>query len=282
MNCRKARRMIQEFLDSGEERLPAPLMSHTRECARCRDELRAMREANLLLQEWETAPLQQEVMEQTIQHVHEIIHRSRAAERPRTWVWRTAFAGVGLTLFCLGVAIGAWALPRPVRVVEKTVEVPIIVEKEVLVEVPVEVPVVEEKVVIRYVRVRQPGPRPVEVVRVDDERKPTLPEQLVLTQPEETAPDGPDADLPQDDPGPSKSSGVFHQLFVRAHGADGGAAVAIRDDSDGLTNLSWKPRDSVGAETETVYRVFVRRQPVGQQPLGIGAGNAATAETSGT
>ncbi len=148
MNCRTARRLMHELLD-GDCADQSGLDSHLAECEACRAEMSRLRHVHESVAEAVGRPPDQPDLAEDMSGIWHAV-RARGLgpaqpDRPRTWA-AGAFGLAAALLFGLGLWAGGSLWPREVQVVRVVTETKII-------EKSIEVPVVEERIVIQRVPV---------------------------------------------------------------------------------------------------------------------------------
>ncbi len=186
MNCKQARRLMQEIAD-GTPGDHAELDQHIAQCPRCRLEWHKLQQISAALTETARCEVPAERLERATVRALRMIERQRsrslAGFSRLGWV---AAAALLIVTFATGLYAGRAVWPREV-IVTKTVKVPEVREKIVKVEVPVikervvikRIPVIKERIVYRDREVEKPVP----VVTPAETPTPLTPGQFV-TQPE--------------------------------------------------------------------------------------------------
>lgn len=168
MNCRRARKLMHELLDGSLTDREA-LDTHLAECEPCRAAMLRLRDAHDAVAATVACPTGEPDFEREMAGIWQAIDaRSRRAERARRLWPMPACAAAAILLFCLGLWTGRAAWPREVtvtrtetepKIVERTVEVPVVKDRVVIKRVPI----VRTRVVYRD-RVVPAAPRPPDVV----------------------------------------------------------------------------------------------------------------------
>lgn len=168
MNCRRARKLMHELLDGSLADREA-LDRHLTQCDACRMQMARLRDVEAVVIDTVAHSTGEPDLGREMAGIWQAIDaRSQRAEPPRRLWLIPACAAAAALLFCLGLWTGRAAWPREVtvtrvvtepKVVERTVEVPVVRERVVIKRVPV----VKTRVVYRD-RAVPVAPRPPDVV----------------------------------------------------------------------------------------------------------------------
>ena len=145
MNCKQARRLMQQLLD-GDEIGRAPLEDHLAECPSCRAEFHALAEMQTAVGRAVKCDVPSGALQRATEGALQVIrYHDSAAHAGRRWLAVGVAAGV-LAAFGLGLVSGRSMWPQEIVQVRT---VPQVVEKIVRVEVPV----IEERMVVKRIPV---------------------------------------------------------------------------------------------------------------------------------
>jgi len=145
MNCKQARRLMQQLLD-GDETERTPLEDHLAECPSCRAEFQALRATQAAVGRAVKCDVPSGALQRATEGALQVIrYHHTAVHAGRRWLAVGVAAGV-LAAFGLGLVSGRSMWPQEIVQVRT---VPQVVEKIVRVEVPV----IEERMVVKRIPV---------------------------------------------------------------------------------------------------------------------------------